>query len=419
MTLLEQQEQRGRLVAQAREALDEIKTNTDEARSADLDARHDKIMADFDKIEKNIEREEKLAAIEARAIEAEERARADRRPGAVGEAAASDAGEPVSYRDAFESWIRSGGDKSALNSEERSVLEQRAQTTTTTAGGFTIPEEFMPELVKSMLAWGPMYDPGVTREMVTAGGAAMPWPTVNDTTVTAGAHTEGATLTDDGGKDATFAAKTLNAYEFDTEFLRVSKALSDDSAFPMQSVIADLLGERLGRIANLQLTTGTGSSAPNGIVTASGLGTTAASTSAITADELITFQHEIDPAYRRAASVRWMFNDSTMAAIRKLKDGQGNYLWQMGDVRVGAPGVLLGHQYEINQDMAGLASGVSSKVVLFGDFQKYVVRKVGAPLIGALSGKDFWPGFGVAGYIRFDGELLDAAAVKHLRLAAA
>ena len=62
--------------------------------------------------------------------------------------------------------------------------------------------------------------------------------------------------------------------------------------------------------------------------------------------------------------------------------------------------------------------GAAAKVMLFGDFKKYFVRKVGAPLIGALQDKDFWPGFGVAGYIRFDGELSDTAAVKHLITAA-
>ena len=244
----------------------------------------------------------------------------------------------------------------------------------------------------------------------------MPFPTVNDTASTAGAHTEGATLTDDGGKDVTFAEKQLDAFAFDTEWLKVSKELADDSAFGMEALLADLLGERLGRIANLQLTTGSGSSAPHGIVTASTVGLTAAGTASITADELIDLQHSVDPAYRRSPKVRWMFNDATLKAIRKLKDGDGNYLWQMGDIRSGAPGMLLDAPYSINQDMDSLAA--AKKVAVFGDFGKYFVRKVGEPLIGAIQDKDFWPGFGIAGYIRFDGELSDTAAVKHLITAA-
>lgn len=425
MNLAEMQEKRGRLMTQAREALDEIKANTDEARAAELDERHDKIMGEFDALEKNIEREQKLAQIEARAAEAEERAREAKRPGASGEQRGSDEGEGMSYRQAFHELMKAGGDKSEMSEEARSVLragyselskEERAQTTSNAAGGYTIPTELMNEIVKSMKAFGPMYDPGVTRELVTNGGGQLDFTTVNDTAVTAGAHTEGATLTDDGGKDVTFGTKALNAYAFDTEWLRVSKELADDSIFAMESVIGGLLGERLGRIANLQLTTGTGSSAPNGIVTASTAGKTAAATAAVTADEIIDLVHSVDPAYRSAPSVRFMFNDATLAAVRKLKDGDGNYLWNMGNVQQGVPGSLLGYAYAINQDMASL--GAAAKVMLFGDMQKYIVRKVGQPLIGAIQDKDFWPGFGIAGYIRFDGELLDTAAVKHLVTAA-
>jgi HK97 family phage major capsid protein len=290
--------------------------------------------------------------------------------------------------------------------------ETRAQTTTDSAGGYSIPEQMMSEITRSMLAFGPMYDPGVTRELVTSGGNPMPWPTVNDTASTAGAHTEGATLTDDGGKDVVFGTKSLGAFAFDTEWLRISKELMDDSFLAVEALIGNLLGERLARIANLNLTTGSGSGAPNGIVTASGLGTTAAGTAAITADEIIDLEHSVDPAYRDAPGVAFMMNDSTLKAVRKLKDGDGNYLWQMGNVQAGIPANLLGRRIVVNQQMASLATG--QKVMLFGDMQKYFVRKVGQPLIGSISDKDFWPGVGVAGYIRFDGELSDTAAVKHL-----
>lgn len=423
-TLAEMQDKRGRLVTQAREALEEIKGNTDESRAAELEERHDKIMSEFDATDKLIEREQKIAAIEARAKEAEERARDARRPGVSGEAAATSEGDAMTYRQAFHEYIRAEGQIGAMSDEARSVLSQgyqkvelRAQTTANSAGGFTIPEEMMPELVRSMVAFGPMYDENIARVITTTGGNPMPFPTVNDTAVTAVAHTEGATLTDDGGKDAPFGEKQLDAFAFNTEWLRVSKELADDSIFAMEALIGSLLGERLGRIANLQLTTGSGSSAPNGIVTASALGVTAAATAAITFDEIMNFEHSVDPAYRSAPGVGFMFNDTTLLAVRKLKDGDGNYLWQQGNVQAGIPNTLNGRPYYINQSMASL--GTAAKVMLFGDFKKYFVRKVGAPLIGAIQDKDFWPGFGVAGYIRFDGELADAAAVKHLITAAA
>ena len=111
-----------------------------------------------------------------------------------------------------------------------------------------------------------------------------------------------------------------------------------------------------------------------------------------------------------------MFNDLTLAAVRKLKDGDGKYIWTAGDVQGGVPGTLLGYNYSINQAMDSLAA--AKKVMLFGDLGKYYVRKVGAPVIGVLRER-FWPDLGIAGYIRFDGELGDTAAVRHLITAAA
>lgn len=106
-----------------------------------------------------------------------------------------------------------------------------------------------------------------------------------------------------------------------------------------------------------------------------------------------------------------MFADTSLLAIRKLKDGDGNYLWTMGDVRVGAPAMLLDHPYSINDDVASIAA--SAKSILFGDFSRYWVRKVGSPLIGTVRER-FWPKVGMAGLIRYDGELVDSIAIKHL-----
>lgn len=420
-TLTELQEKRGRLVTEARSALDDIKANTDEARSAELEARHDKIMADFDQVERNIKREEDQAALEARF----EQRRQERRPGAGTEdrASGSDDRNPLSYRSVFFKYIANGADMSALEPEERAALkagvqqgeEYRGQSSATgAAGGYTVPTELANEIIKSMKAFGPMYDSGVTTEINTSAGNNILLPTVDDTSGTGYAHTQGADLVDDGSADVAFGQKQLEAYVFDTKFIKFSFELAQDSIFNMESLLGSLLGERLGRIANAQLTTGTGTSAPNGVATASSLGKTAASATAIASDELIDLVHSVDPAYRQAPKVGFQFNDLTLAAIRKLKDGQGNYLWQMGDVTKGVPGSLLGYRYAINQALATIATG--NRTVLFGDFGKYFVRKVGSPVIGVMRER-FWPNLGVAGYIRFDGELGDTAAIKHLKQA--
>ena len=416
MSKTELQEKRGRLVTQARAALEEIKNNTDEARTKELEARHDTIMGELDTLDATIEREDRVAKAEAR----EEEMRASRRPKPddsqhLGADEGDDAPE---YREVFRK-IVSGVSPGELSAEERAVLrggvvkdaEKRIQSTSNAAGGYTVPVTLANFIVKSMAAWGPMYDEAICTVIQTSSGEQINIPTIDDTTTAVAKHTEGTALTDDGGVDVVVGQKVLNAYMFDTEFVRWSIELSQDSIFNWEQLLGELLGERLGRRSNVELTTGDGSGDPNGIVTASSLGKTAAAVAAITADELIDLEHSVDPAYRQSPKTRFMFNDTTLKSLRKLKDGQGQYLWNGGDLSKGVSPSLLGRSYSINQAMASPATG--NKPVVFGDFGKYYVRKVGSPIIGVMRER-FWPDLGIAGLIRFDGELGDTAAVKHL-----
>jgi hypothetical protein len=100
-----------------------------------------------------------------------------------------------------------------------------------------------------------------------------------------------------------------------------------------------------------------------------------------------------------------------LAAGRTFLTGHFN-LSSNTELRV--EGTLLGSPYSVNQAMPASTAGLKS--VLFGDFGKYYVRKVGAPVIGVMRER-FWPDLGIAGLIRFDGELADTAAVKHLAMA--
>ncbi|ABF71308.1 p005a [Rhizobium phage 16-3] len=335
MSLTDLQEKRGRLMTQAREALNEITANTDEARSAELESRHDAIMAEFDKLEKNIEREERQVAIEARFAERQK----EKRPVSDSEARGQDDGEKKEYREVFYKYLASGASLDELSSEERAVLkagvqstkEFRTQTTgTNSAGGYTVPVELANFIVKSMKDWGPMYNEDVATVISTSSGNIINIPTVDDTSKSGAKHTEGAAIADDGSQDAVFGQKQLGAYVYDTEFVKFSMELAADSIFNMETLLGSLLGERLGRIANRELTVGDGTDDPNGVVTASTLGKTAAAAAALASDELIDLLHSVNAAYRRSPKARWMFADTTLAAIRKLKDGQNNYLWQNG-----------------------------------------------------------------------------------------
>lgn len=412
MSLTDLNEKRGRLVAQAREALDEINSNTDESRAAELDQRHDAIMSEFDGLEAKIAREARHAEIERIA----EEVRAANRPVVGGEARGVAEQVKPEYRDVFYKMLASGGDPSELSSEERGILkagvaELRAQSTSGTAGGYTVPTTLANAIDKTLKMWGPMYDEAITTVITTSSGNAIDIPTIDDTAVAAAQHAEGVAMTDDGGVDATFGKKTLNAYAYDTEWVQVSMELLQDSAFDIESLLGELLGERLARRVNTELTTGDGTGDPLGVVAASTLGKTAAAAAAITTDELIDLLHSVDPAYRMSPKARFMFSDSTLAVIRKLKNGTGDYLWSAGDIKNGVAGTILGYNYSVNQAMASVATG--NKSVIFGDLGKYWVRKVGAPVIGVRR-EYYWPNIGLAGVVRLDGELIQTGAVKHL-----
>jgi len=415
-------ERMAELATEARAQLDTITDKTDAAAAREIEQRFDTIMAEHDQINATVERAERLAAAESRA------AAPNRRPvidDAEARAEAEENQNTPEYREVFVKQLRYGIGE--LNAEERSVLsggrvqfdhESRAQTSTTgSSGAFTVPVELSPEIDVAMALWGPMWDAQIVREINTSTGNRINWPTVDDTAKTGRIKAQNGAVDDDASDDVVFAEKQLDAYVYDTGMVRVPLELLQDSQFDIESLMNDLFGERLGRLANTTLTTGGGSSAPMGIVTASTLGKTAASATALTADELIDLFHSVDPAYRASPKCRWMFNDATLAVIRKLKDGQNNYLWQMGDVRAGEPDQFLGKPYSVNQAMASIAG--SAKPVIFGDFSRFIVRKVLGFQVLTLRER-YAENFqvGMVGFKRFDGELINTAAVKHLIQAA-
>ena len=406
-TLIELREQQANILTTARTEMNQIDDDTTEARAAEIETAFDAAMEDYDKLGKTIERQERLEALESagdpRAPQGENR-----------EAQAEDTPE---YREVFDHAMREGVDD--LDAEERVVFESRALTTGTDAsGGYTVPVEYAPGIDVAMAAWGPMWDANIVTELNTTNGREIEWPTVSDITKSGRIKAESGSVDDDGTDDVVFGQKLLNAYVYDTGMVKVPMELLSDSAYDIEGLIHNLFGERLGRLANTTLTTGTGSSQPNGIVTASTLGKTAAAVAAVTADEVIDLVHSVDPAYRASPKCRFMFNDTTLSQLRKLKDGQANYLWQMGDVRAGEPAQILGHQYSVNQAMADQAA--AAKPIIFGDFSKYYVRKVlGFQVLTLRERYAEKFQIGMVGFKRFDGELIDATAINHLINAAA
>lgn len=408
MTILEMREKQQKLVADARALLADIKDDTAEARVAELEGQHDTAMAEFDKLEARIKREEAAEARESALNAADaRRPAADIRAGAN----AAEKTDEEKHADAFRSFLRGG--IANLSVEQRAFMktvEERGQSVgSQTQGGYLVPGTFQAELFKSMKAWGPMLDPGVTRVLNTATGTTITFPTMNDT------NNVGALIGENQQVSFTeiaFGTRSLDAYKYTSGVVPVSDELLQDSVMDIDGLVRDAMGERIGRIANLHLTIGDGASKPNGIVTAAGT-SAAAGAAAITFDDLINLEHSIDPAYRVDPSNAWMFNDNTLKALRKLKDGQSNYIWQPADVKGGAPATILTYKYVINQAVADIGTGAKS--VVFGAMNKYIVRTVSEFAIKRLVERYADQGqVGLIGFTRLDGELMDVAAVKTL-----
>jgi HK97 family phage major capsid protein len=422
MTIKEMREKQARLMTEARSRLDESRANgLDAARAAELEAQHDAAMVEYDALSAAIAREERMAAAESEQRSIEQRSRESRRPGQ--EIAAGDAGGGrVDARSAFDLALRFG--VGSLNAEQRAALgngdipvEMRAQLAgTNSAGGFLVPEGYSNEVAMAMAAYGPMMEPGFARDLNTDTGNSMPWPTIDDTATNGELIGESGPATD---ADFVVGSKTLSAYLISSKSIKVSWVLMQDSGFNVESeIIQPVFGERLGMQGNQLLTVGDGSAKPTGIVTAATLGKTAVSTTTFTANEVIDFYHSIDPAYRRQPKFKAMFHDNVLLALRKLVDGQGNYLIRnLGDsgsvLEIGGVRV----PYAINQAMAS-AFTTGQRLMVMGDFNKYIVRKVngwGMVRLNERYADALQTGF--VGFGRIDGNLVDARAVKYLRLA--
>lgn len=383
-----------KIANQAKEILTAVaKDATDEAR-AHAETTFDRMMADADALEARAARMDRADAFDKALDSADARRPSEERKVETGNAEERAA-------KAFETFVRSGNRD-----------ELRAQSVGTAAdGGYLVPQTWASDIITGLKAYGPMNDSSVVSYLNTAGGGQINLPSLDDT---ANKGRKIAENTQVNSVNLTFGTKALNAYKYTTDVVLVSAELLQDASYNVQAVIAAAMAERMGRIVNEVMTIGDGSDDPNGIAVAAANGKTAALATAFTADELIDLQHSVDPAYRANAS--FMFADSTLAVIRKLKDAEGRYIWQPG-LAVGAAATILGQAFHINQDMAAVAA--SAKAVLYGDFSKYTVRQVKGFEFKRLNERYADSDqVGFIGFARYDGDLLDARAVKALTLAA-
>jgi HK97 family phage major capsid protein len=256
---------------------------------------------------------------------------------------------------------------------EQTKAQKRALSVgTTTAGGYTVPEGFGPTLDRALLAYADVRR--VAQVIRTDTGNAMPWPTVTDTSNTGELLAENTTF--GASVDPTFGIVNFSAYKYSSKPVMISHELLNDSAFNLEQVVAEMLGERIGRIQGTHMTTGTGTSQPQGVVTGATAGITAASATAIAGTEIVRLAHKLDPAYRRVAadSVGYMCHDGILAALAILVDSNGQPLFQTS-FREGAPDRLYGYPVFNNQAMQATIA-TATVTVVFGDYKGYAVRDV-------------------------------------------
>ena len=212
--------------------------------------------------------------------------------------------------------------------------------------------------------------------------------------------------------DDSFGQVSIGAYKLGT-MIKVSEELLNDSVFDLESYIAREFARRIGTKEEEAFFTGDGTGKPLGILAASGgaeTGVTAASATAVTADELIDLFYSLKSPYRKNAV--WVLNDSTIKAIRKLKDNNGQYLWQPSLV-AGTPDTILGRPVKTSAYMPAIAAG--AKTIAFGDFSYYWIADRQGRSFKRLN--ELYAANGQVGFLgsqRVDGKMILPEAVKVL-----
>ncbi len=275
-----------------------------------------------------------------------------------------------------------------------------------TEGGYLVPDEFERTLIQTL------EEENIFRKLAkviqtSSGDKKIP------VVVTKGT----ASWLDEGEEyeesDSVFGQTSIGAYKLGT-MIKVSDELLNDSIFNIESYISTEFARRIGAKEEEAFLVGDGIGKPTGIFNATGgaeLGITAGSATAITADEIIDLVYSLKAPYRKNAS--FIMNDATIKAIRKLKDGQGQYLWQPS-LTAGTPDTLLNRPVYTSAYAPILEAG--AKTIAFGDFGYYwIADRQGRSFkrlneLFATSGQ-----VGFLGSQRVDGKLILPEAIKVLQ----
>jgi HK97 family phage major capsid protein len=385
----QQHEARNRAWEEAKALLDSAAAENREL-SADENTKYENISADLDRRAQIIETLKADADREVRAAEAMRGFEAQAQP--VGDkSVAKDEAEVI------RSLAR--GDIRSYEFEKRDILK--------TSQGSPVPTSFYNRIIDLARFVGPMLETSTI--LNTAGGENLQIPSLSAYSATQGTATAEASAFSEA--DPTFNDfVTLGAYKYGF-LIQVTRELVEDAGVDILGFLADQIGNTMGTTANSRLTLGTGTIMPNGIVTRAGSGVASTATS-LAADDLISLVYSLDTVARRLPGSGFMMNANTVAAVRRLKDNAGQYLFSPS-MNSEDRDLLLGHRIYENPAMSNVGSAVKS--VIFGNLSSYFVRQVGGIRIDRSDDYAFNQDLiTFRASVRLDGNLIQTSHVKYL-----
>ena len=396
--ILELREKRAKAWDAAKQFLD-AKRGADGMLSEEDTATYDKMEQDVMNLGKEIERLERQAAIDAELSKATSTPLTGKPGAKMGKDEVEKTGRASDeYKGSFWNAMR-------VKAPMPSVLNA-LQEGTDSEGGYLVPDEFERTLVEALeeenvfrtLAHVIKTSSGDRKIPVVASKGTASW--VDEE----GAYTE---------SDDAFSQVSIGAYKLGT-MIKVSEELLADSVFDLEAYISKEFARRIGAREEESFFNGDGKGKPLGILAATGgaeVGVTAASATAITADEVIDLFYSLKAPYRKNAV--WLLNDATVKQIRKLKDSTGQYLWQPSLV-AGTPDTILGRPVKTSAFMPTAAAG--AKTIAFGDFKYYWIADRQGRTFKKLS--ELFAATGQVGFMgtqRVDGKLILPEAIKVLQ----
>lgn len=304
------------------------------------------------------------------------------------------------YRDALLAYVRG----QELTAEQRTTLN----VGTDADGGYAVPE-FWDSLYEGLREFGVVR--GLATIITTEMGGPLHVPKVSAAATAPGIVDEEAAIPDDG---ETFDEVVIGAYKY-ARITKASEEILQDALFDVPAFVGRRLGEDLALATGAAYVNGSGSGQPQGLFTGATVADTLAANGAITADELIDLVYSVIAPYRQGGV--FIMNDSTAAAIRKLKDNNGQYLWQIS-IQAGQPDTLLGYPVHYDPNVGSLGDAQGTRVVGFGNVARaFTIRDVLGVTIKFLG--ELYAGndqVGWRGKLRTSSAVIDANAFKVLDL---